>query len=76
MAHSAALLAQIDTPRLVLDLDRMERNLDRMAAFLRDKPCKPRPHFKTTDTPALARMQPARGASRRRVVWRIPAWID
>ncbi len=60
--HSPELLAQLDTPALVIDLDRMEANLDRMAAFVQDKPCALRPHFKTHKTPELARMQLDRGA--------------
>lgn len=62
MSHTPDLLAQIDTPALVIDLDRMERNLDRMAAFLADMPCNLRPHFKTHKTPELAKMQLDRGA--------------
>ena len=62
MSHSPELLAQIDTPGLVIDLECMERNLDRMAGFLQDKPCNLRPHFKTNKTPELARMQLDRGA--------------
>lgn len=62
MAQPAALLAQIDTPALLVDLNRVERNLDRMAAFFADKPCNLRPHFKTNKTPAFARMQLERGA--------------
>lgn len=62
MPHSPELLAQIDTPALIIDLDAMERNLDRMAAFFADKPCALRPHFKTHKAPELAKMQLERGA--------------
>jgi D-serine deaminase-like pyridoxal phosphate-dependent protein len=53
---------EITTPALVVDLDAMESNLDRMAAFFRDKPCKLRPHFKNHKTPLLALKQIRAGA--------------
>ncbi len=36
----------IDTPALVIDLDAMQRNLQRMAAFARDRQVRLRPHAK------------------------------
>jgi D-serine deaminase-like pyridoxal phosphate-dependent protein len=53
---------QIKTPALVVDLDAMESNLESMAAFFRDKPCKLRPHFKNHKSPLLARRQIRAGA--------------
>ena len=53
---------ELDTPALVLDLDVVERNIARMADFLRDKPARIRPHMKTHKTPALAYKQLAAGA--------------
>ena len=53
---------EIKTPALVVDLDAMESNLESMAAFFRDKPCKLRPHFKNHKTPLLAREQIRAGA--------------
>lgn len=53
---------QITTPALLVDLDAMESNLHRMAAFFRDKPCKLRPHFKNHKTPLLAWKQLRSGA--------------
>lgn len=53
---------EIKTPALVVDLDAMESNLESMAAFFRDKPCKLRPHFKNHKTPLLARKQIRAGA--------------
>ncbi|MBI2320720.1 MAG: DSD1 family PLP-dependent enzyme [Chloroflexi bacterium] len=53
---------QLDTPCLLLDLDRLERNLDAMARFFADKPVRLRPHAKTHKTPNVARMQLERGA--------------
>lgn len=55
-------IQQIPTPALLVDLDAMESNLNRMAAFFRDKPCKLRPHFKNHKTPLLAWKQLRNGA--------------
>jgi D-serine deaminase-like pyridoxal phosphate-dependent protein len=52
----------IDTPALLLDLDVVERNLDRLAADLAPTGVAARPHAKTHKTAAIARMQLARGA--------------
>jgi D-serine deaminase-like pyridoxal phosphate-dependent protein len=52
----------IDTPALLLDLDRVERNIDRMAGFFRERPCELRPHFKTPKCPEVARRQLEAGA--------------
>jgi D-serine deaminase-like pyridoxal phosphate-dependent protein len=53
---------ELDTPALLLDLDAVERNLDRMAAAVGAAHVKLRPHAKTHKTATLARMQLARGA--------------
>ena len=53
---------EIKTPALVVDLDLMESNLESMAAFFRDRPCKLRPHFKNHKTPLLAWKQIRAGA--------------
>ena len=53
---------QIETPALLVDLDRMEANLERMAAFFRSVPAKLRPHFKNHKCPELARRQLDAGA--------------
>lgn len=54
---------ELDTPTLIVDLDRMERNLKSM----QEKAClagvRLRPHTKTHRTPAIAKMQLAMGAS-------------
>jgi len=52
----------VDTPALLLDLDRVERNLDRMAALVAATPVKLRPHAKTHKTARIAKMQLERGA--------------
>ncbi|RMF06530.1 MAG: DSD1 family PLP-dependent enzyme [Alphaproteobacteria bacterium] len=54
--------ADIDTPALVLDLDAFERNLDRMASFLRGSRVRLRAHAKTHKSPVIGQMQLARGA--------------
>jgi len=55
-------IADVDTPGLLLDLDRVERNLDKMAEMFRTSAVKLRPHAKTHKTAAIARMQLERGA--------------
>jgi D-serine deaminase-like pyridoxal phosphate-dependent protein len=55
-------VAAIDTPALVLDLDAMERNLQRMADWARDRGLRLRPHAKMHKSAELARLQMAHGA--------------
>lgn len=55
-------LAAVDTPALLVDLDALERNLDRMAAFARNAGIRVRPHAKTHKSPEIAARQVARGA--------------
>ncbi|HTO07869.1 MAG TPA: DSD1 family PLP-dependent enzyme [Myxococcota bacterium] len=55
-------VAEIDTPALVVDLERMERNIAAMARFFADKPAKLRPHWKTPKCAEVARRQLAAGA--------------
>ena len=55
-------LERVDTPALILDLDALERNLDRMAAFGRRTGKRVRPHAKTHKSPRIGRMQLDRGA--------------
>jgi len=50
------------TPAPLVDLDRLEANIAKMAAFFADKPARLRPHAKTHRAPAIARMQIAAGA--------------
>lgn len=47
-------LDDLDTPVLVVDLDAMERNIARMATFIRDHDVSWRPHTKGIKIPALA----------------------
>lgn len=55
-------VTDVDTPALLLDLDRVERNLDRMAALVAATAVKLRPHAKTHKTARIAHMQLERGA--------------
>lgn len=54
--------ADIDTPALIIDLNAMETNLDRMAALCRKAGVKLRAHAKTHKSPVIAHWQMARGA--------------
>ena len=55
-------LYELSTPALVVDLDIVERNLDRMAKLCREQGVRLRPHTKTHKTPGVARMQVQQGA--------------
>ena len=52
----------LDTPCLLLDLDKVERNLDAIGRVLADTSVRIRPHAKTHKVPNLALMQLERGA--------------
>lgn len=54
--------SEIDTPALLLDLDRVERNLDRYQRAAEAAGLKLRPHAKAHKTAQLGRLQLARGA--------------
>lgn len=53
----------LDTPVLLVDLDQLERNIDKMAVLVREAGVKLRPHTKTHKTPEVARLQLDRGAT-------------
>lgn len=55
-------LRELPTPAVVIDLDVVERNLDRMAAYCRSHDLQLRPHTKTHKTIEIANMQLERGA--------------
>jgi D-serine deaminase-like pyridoxal phosphate-dependent protein len=61
-SESHATLDTLETPALVVDLDRMERNLDRAAAYAAAHGLALRPHVKTHKSPAVAAAQLSRGA--------------
>jgi len=52
----------LDTPALVIDLDRVERNVNRWQAFCDLHRVKNRPHIKTHKIPELAKLQVEAGA--------------
>ena len=53
---------QIDTPALLIDLDIMEANIQRLQEFLDEHGIGNRPHIKTHKIPAIAHKQLAAGA--------------
>ena len=55
-------VAEVPTPALVVDLDRMERNIAAWQAMADRNGTKLRPHIKTHKAPAIARQQIAAGA--------------
>jgi D-serine deaminase-like pyridoxal phosphate-dependent protein len=55
-------LDELETPALLVDLDRMERNLDRAAEYAKRHGLSLRPHIKTHKSPLLAQEQLVRGA--------------
>jgi 3-hydroxy-D-aspartate aldolase len=55
-------ILEVDTPALLIDLDALERNLERMANAARSAGVALRPHAKTHKCPEIARMQIAAGA--------------
>ncbi len=57
------LLSEVETPALVVDLDRLTANLDRVAHLARNADLELRPHTKTHKTPQIARLQLERGAA-------------
>lgn len=54
--------SEVDTPALLVDLDALEANMDRMAAFCRAAGVGLRAHAKTHKSPVIAHWQVARGA--------------
>jgi len=54
--------AELDTPALLVDLDRVDANIARMAAIMRERGVALRPHAKTHKSIAVARRQIAAGA--------------
>lgn len=61
-AKEGMSIDEIDTPALVVDLDIYERNLDKMAAMVKNAGKKLRPHAKMHKSPAVALDQIKRGA--------------
>ncbi len=56
-------VAELETPALLIDLDRLEANLARAAAYTARHGLQLRPHTKTHKAPEVAQMQLAQGAA-------------
>jgi D-serine deaminase-like pyridoxal phosphate-dependent protein len=54
---------EVDTPALILDLDRMDRNIRRMAEFAKGCGVSLRPHAKTHKSPEIAKIQLEAGST-------------
>jgi D-serine deaminase-like pyridoxal phosphate-dependent protein len=54
---------ELDTPALIIDLNKLEFNIRDMAEFARSRNVSLRPHVKTHKSPDIARMQINHGAS-------------
>lgn len=48
---------ELDTPTLLIDLPVMERNIERLHGFFRQRPARVRPHVKVHKSPDVARLQ-------------------
>lgn len=59
---SGTKVAEVDTPAVVIDLDRAEANIDKLQAYLDAHGIANRPHIKTHKLPLLAKRQVAAGA--------------
>ena len=55
-------VSELDTPALLLDLDRLEHNIDLMAGHFRERGVAWRPHAKAFKCPAIAHMLRRKGA--------------
>jgi D-serine deaminase-like pyridoxal phosphate-dependent protein len=55
-------IEELETPVLTIDIDAMERNLERMMGILEGSGVRLRPHLKTAKSPALAQMMIRAGA--------------
>jgi len=55
-------ISDLDTPAIVVDLDRVEANIERLQCYLDEHGIANRPHIKTHKVPALARRQVVAGA--------------
>lgn len=62
MTESASYLAGIETPVVLVDLDKVERNIARLQAYADRHGLKLRPHIKTHKLPQIAAMQLKAGA--------------
>jgi D-serine deaminase-like pyridoxal phosphate-dependent protein len=56
-------VSDLETPALLIDLDRLERNLQRAADYCAEHDLRLRPHTKTHKNPVIGRMQIDHGAA-------------
>ena len=56
-------ISELDTPCLILDLDALDHNFDRMSETFKDTKVKLREHTKNIKSPALAHMQIRKGGT-------------
>ena len=54
----------LPTPALIVDPEALDRNLQLLAGYFRERACKLRPHFKSHKCVTLARAQLAAGSAR------------
>ncbi len=55
-------ISQLDTPALFVDIQAMQRNMDRIDQVLAGTPMRLYPHYKSHKCPAIAKLQMQRGA--------------
>ncbi len=55
-------IEELPTPCVLIDLDALERNIEKMAAFTKSKNCGVRPHAKSHKSPFIAKKQMDAGA--------------
>jgi D-serine deaminase-like pyridoxal phosphate-dependent protein len=60
---AGSALADLETPAALVDLDRLERNISRMATYAKDHALALRPHIKTHKATTIAASQLAHGAA-------------
>ena len=63
MTPTMSIPTDIDTPDIMIDVDILQRNIERMASAVRAKGMNLRPHAKTHKIPEIAARQLAAGAS-------------
>jgi D-serine deaminase-like pyridoxal phosphate-dependent protein len=62
-AVKGSSVQELDTPALLIDLDKLEQNIKRMQAYTVSRNLSHRPHIKTHKTPEIAKMQIQAGAT-------------
>lgn len=65
--HDAEERSKLDTPLVLIDLDRVRANIERMATLMRDRGVALRPHAKTHKSIEVARRQLAVGPKAERL---------